>query len=87
MKSYYLKATGDVCYHEKAITFPIVKNVPIGNLAVIFFGENNVGWQLQFGWVNQPRVLVFEAEPERAELFQTVINRFYDGFIVKLRDW
>ena len=86
MKKYYLKATSSTCYDKTGITFPEHISIPIENLADIFFGRA-WDWRRQFGWNNQPEVLIFSTDEEKAQLFHIVINRFYKGFVVVERDW
>jgi hypothetical protein len=93
MKKYYLKATGCTCYDGKGITFPEPKiSAPIEDLAKIFFTQptafgKRYFWQAQFHWTNQPEVLCFDCEPDKAKLFELIINRFCNAFVVVSRDW
>lgn len=59
MGKFYLKATGSTCYDETGITFPEKKEIDL-QLLLILAGAGLVRWERQFGWSNQPKVLVFD---------------------------
>ena len=56
MKKYYVKATSSVCYDKTGITFPEKVSV---NFDKLLKDAENIQWENQFGWDNQPEVITF----------------------------
>ncbi len=76
---YYLKALGSVCYNKDGITFPEKHPLDFNSLAKALLPPKYY-WQRQFGWTNQPEVLIFDASKAQAEKFGRVVNIITAGF-------
>lgn len=81
-RRYYLRATGNVCYDLKGVTFPVQVNIPFPCLAAAFtrLGFEDPCWERLER--NQPEVLTFISDEPTALLFERVCNVFYTGFVV-----
>lgn len=73
MPQHFIYATGDTCYDESGITFPVQQEQAV-DWDEILSGLKNPAprWETQYDWLNQPKVLVFSASPDEVRL---VIDR------------
>jgi hypothetical protein len=69
---HYIKATGSVCYDGTGITFPRPYEVDFGKI-LKKHKISDADWIQQFGWNNQPEVLVFSAKSEVAKLVEDAL--------------
>ena len=63
---FYLKPTGSTCYDKSGITFPHKFTYDLQSL-VANRGAKDIGWQRQFGWANQPEVLIFDCDKDQRD--------------------
>lgn len=80
-RQYYIRATGSTCYDQSGVTFPVKEPV---DWDVILEGLKDPAprWESQFGWKNQPEVLVFTASPEESNIID---QRVFDHPALKNR--
>lgn len=77
-------------YVERSAWFDThLYNVPLIKEAVKYGGGENLHWEKQFGWINQPEVVVFSATenqlPEIKEQVQKILDTPW--IIIKEKDW
>ena len=59
---FYLHATSNTCYDRTGVTFPVVTPIAWNAILTEVIGAENMSearWENQFGWFNQPEVLIF----------------------------
>jgi hypothetical protein len=88
-KQFYIRATGSTCYDQTGITFPIKDPVDWYSL---FAGlkDPSPRWENEFGWENQPEVLVFRATPEEVALVDQRMDALPSirlRTVIMWRDW
>ncbi len=89
MKRHYIRATGSTCYDETGITFP-VKEAVDWNALLEGLSDPQPTWENEFGWDNQPKVLVFSATEEEARLVDERIEQHPSlrmRTLVQVRSW
>jgi len=74
---FYIKATGSVCYGRSGITYPVpeVDSDMTPRDYVEWQGGENVTWERQYGWENQPEVLCFEGSQLDARNVEAFLPR------------
>lgn len=66
-RQYYIRATGATCYDRTGVTFPVKEPVDWDAL-LEGLKAPAPRWEREFGWDNQPEVLVFSATNEESDL-------------------
>jgi len=84
----YIRAIGSTCYNETGLTWPTTEQVDWDEL---LRGLKNPEprWECEFGWGNQPPVLVFRATDDEVRVVDERIIEEALGYylLVRDRDW
>jgi len=85
----YIRATGSACYDETGITFPVKEAISFDHI-LEGLKDPRPRWENEFGWQNQPKVLLFSASDEEARLVDERLDAHpaaHGRLLVLLKDW